>query len=297
MATPEIPNMIDCGQCSLLLINQTNVWFIEELFRYEDIKKYYVLRADHAANIKSFCQYLVNANTQKASLNFLIYNNYGEEVGLITAESIMSNGNNMQFFAPSFGISTTDPIMNSGINGPMWNVGYAVHPTHRQKGYASSAVKGLSDFLLQNFAIQYVMLDICSDNVGSEMVAKKCGFVKPNNRMGYIDPEHIELGLRFRWFKQLAGGRTSYFNQAVVYHRRKLYGEAVDAYKKALDEPYTPGTPFTDAQIYSNMGMSLSSMRRYQEAFRCLMKAQSLGLNNPSIEKELLWLRNNVGLY
>lgn len=58
-----------------------------------------------------------------------------------------------------------------------------------------------------------------------------------------------------------------------------------------------PSTPYTDAQIYSNMGMALSSMRLYNDAFYALKKAQSLGLNNPSIEKELNWLKNNIGLY
>lgn len=275
MAVPRIPNIIECGQCSLHLVSPTNVWFIEELFKYEDVKKYYVLRADHAANIRAFCQYIVNANMQKVSLNFIIVNNWGDEVGFITAE----------------------PVMNEATHMPMWNVGYAVHPSHRQEGYASSALKGLTDFLLQNFSFQQVMLDISSNNVASELVAKKCGFVKPNDRKGYIDMEHFEIGMRFKWFKQLEGGRTTYFNQAVHYYRQKLYGEAIDAFKKALDEPYTVGTPFTDAQIYSNMGMALSSVRRYSEAFQSLKKAQSLGLNNPSIEKELLWLRNNIGLF
>ena len=41
-----IPNIIECGICSLLPVNSNNVWFIEELFRYEDVKKYYVLRKD-----------------------------------------------------------------------------------------------------------------------------------------------------------------------------------------------------------------------------------------------------------
>lgn len=275
MAAPRIPNMIECGQCTLHIVNATNVWFIEELFRYEDVKKYYVLRADHAANIRAFCQYIVNANMQMVSLNFIIFNNYGEEVGFISAE----------------------PVMNDATNMPMWNVGYAIHPSHRQEGYASSALNGLTDFLLQNFSFQQVMLDISSDNVASENVAKKCGFSKPDDHKGYFDIEHFELGMRFKWFKQLEGGRTIYFNQAVHYYRQKLYGEAVDAFDKALNEPYTPGTPFTDAQIYSNMGMALSSMRRYREAFQSLKKAQSLGLNNPSIEKELLWLRNNIGLF
>lgn len=275
MAASRIPNMIECGQCTLHLVNPTNVWFIEELFRYEDVKKYYVLRADHAANIRAFCQYIVNANMQMVSLNFIIFNNYGEEVGFISAE----------------------PVMNDATNMLMWNVGYAIHPSHRQEGYASSALNGLTDFLLQNFSFQQVMLDISSDNVASENVAKKCGFSKPDHHKGYFDIEHFELGMRFKWFKQLEGGRTIYFNQVVHYYRQKLYGEAVDAFEKALNEPYTPGTPFTDAQIYSNMGMALSSMRRYSEAFQSLKKAQSLGLNNPSIEKELLWLRNNIGLF
>ena len=42
--------------------------------------------------------------------------------------------------------------------------------------------------------------------------------------------------------------------------------------------------------------MALSSMRMYREAFEALKKAQSLGLTNPSIEKELTWLRINAGL-
>ena len=274
MATVNIPNMINCENCSLHIVGPNNVWYLEELFRHQDIKKYYVLRPDHASDIGLFCQYIINANRQGTSLNYIIYSNYGEEVGYISAE----------------------PMMNRATNMPMWNVGYAVHPTHRRQGYASSALKGLTDFLLQNFSLQ-VMLDISYDNVASEKVAMKCGFKKPNDRMGYFDMEHPDVGMRFKWFKQLAGGRTLLFNQAVHYQRQKLYSNAVDAYKQALKEPYTPGTPFTDAQIYSNMGMAFSSLRRYKEAFQYLKKAQSLGLNNASIEKELLWLRNNVGLY
>lgn len=270
-----IPNNIPCGNCMLIAVTQSNVWFIEELFRHDDVKKYYVLRDDHAANIRSFCLYIVNSNIQNASLNYIIFNDYGDEVGFISAE----------------------PVMNRATSMPMWNVGYAVHPAHRRKGYASSAVTGLSNYLLQNFSFQQVMLDICEENIASTNVAKKCGFSKPDDRTGYFDMEHPEIGMRFRWFKQLAGNRTVLFNQAVHFYRQKQYAEAVDAFNKALKEPYIPGTPYTDAQIYSNLGMALSSIRCYKEAFQSLKKAQSLGLNNPSIEKELLWLRNNVGLF
>lgn len=119
----------------------------------------------------------------------------------------------------------------------------------------------------------------------------------PYPRAGYIDEQHPEVGMRFRWFKQLAGQRTIYFNQAVHCYRQKNYVGAINAFRQALNEPYQPDTPYTDAQIYSNMGMALSSVGQYREAFNALKKAQQLGLNNPSIEKELLWLRNNQGLY
>lgn len=274
MPASGIPNMIDCGICSLHPAQPSNVWVVEELFHHPDVRRFYVLRPDHAANIKSFCQYIIAANIQQAAMNFIIYDNYGSEVGLISAE----------------------PMMNRNTNLPMWNVGYAVLPSERRKGYASAAVTGLSNYLLQNYSFPQVMLDISEENNESVGVAKKCGFVKPNDGQGYVDPEHMELGFRFRWFKQLAGQRTMYFNQAVHFYRQKAYLQAINAFRQALHEPYQPGTPYTDAQIYSNLGMALSSMRQYREACNALKHAQALGFNNPSIEKELLWLRNNAGI-
>ena len=153
---PNIPNVIDCGACSLHFLTANNVWFVEELFRYNDVKKYYVLRSDHAANIRLFCQYVVNANLQKQALNFIVFDNLGNEVGFISAE----------------------PMMNTNTNMPMWNVGYAIHPSYRLKGYASSAVSELSDFLLQNFSFQQIMLDISEDNISSQKVAKKVRLYK-----------------------------------------------------------------------------------------------------------------------
>lgn len=275
MPAPGIPNIIDCGICSLHPAQPSNVWVVEELFRYPDVRMFYVLRDDHATNIRSFCQYIISANIQQTAMNFIIYDNYGHEVGLISAE----------------------PMMNRNTNLPMWNVGYAVLPSERRKGYASAAVTGLSNYLLQNYSFLQVMLDISMDNKASEKVAEKCGFKVPYPRAGYIDEQHPEVGMRFRWFKQLAGQRTMYFNQAVHYYRQKNYVSAINAFRQALTEPYQPGTPYTDAQIYSNMGMALSSVGQYREAFNALKKAQQLGLNNPSIEKELLWLHNNQGLY
>ena len=251
--------------------------FIHALFSDKDVKTFYVLRDDHAANIDSFIQFMIDTMEQQSALDYIIYNDYGQRVGLITAELIR------------------DPRTGE----VMWNVGYAVAPQYRNNGYATNALNGLTNFLLNNFSIKKSSLDIAEENKESERVAEKCGYKKPESgpRMGYIDPDHMELGLRFKWFKSIGGKRAEYFNQAAAVFRMKDYRSAISFFQKALKEEYQPGTPFTDAQIYSNMGMAYSSIRLYQEAFNCLKKAQAMGLTNPSIERELLWLRNNVGLY
>ena len=270
----SIPRIINCANCDLLPVTESNAWVVELLFQQPDVKKYYVLRDDHAANIKKYCQYIITANEERTGMHFIIFSNNGEEVGYISAE----------------------PLMNRNTNTPMWNVGYAILPASRRHGYASSAVAGLTNYLLHNYSIPQVMLDISMDNKASEGVALKCGYTCPEDRMGFIDWNHPEVGVRKRWYKQLNGNRTVSFNRAVQYYRAKAYTEAVVEFKKALAEPYIPGTPYTDAQIYSNIGMALSSMRLYAEAYASLMKARELGLDNPSITKELLWLKNNCGL-
>ena len=50
-----MPNIINCNICDLMKVTENNVWVIEQLFQYADVKKYYVLRDDHAANISPHC--------------------------------------------------------------------------------------------------------------------------------------------------------------------------------------------------------------------------------------------------
>ena len=269
---------INLNKGYLQLVTYSDSQFIHILFSDKDVRTYYALRADHAANLDAFVSYLVNSIAQKTGMDYIIYNEYGQKVGLITAEL-----NRMQ---------NTGEIV--------WNIGYAIAPRYRNYGYATSALDGLTTYLLNNYSIKRASLDICIDNKGSERVAQKCGYKmpeEPGSRIGYIDPDHMDLGMRIKWFKSIGGKRLDYFNKAVIAYRAKDYGSAILFYRRALNEHYIPGTPFTDAQIYSNIGMAYSASGQYQEAFRCLKRAQALGLTNPSIENELQWLRINAGLY
>jgi RimJ/RimL family protein N-acetyltransferase len=268
---------IKTSQGRLNAVTYSDNDFIHLLFNETDVRKYYVLMEDHSRNLDLFVQYMIDGIQNKTGLNYIIVNSVGEKVGLITAELMRDNRSGQL----------------------MWNVGYAILVRYRNQGYATSALRGLSDYLLNNFSIQFVSLDICESNVISQAVAAKCVYKKPEQpgtRIGYFDPEHMDLGMRIKWTKSAVGQRAALFNQAVIFFRNRDYTSSIQLFKQALQEDYQQGTPFTDAQIYSNMGMAYSSSRNYTEAYKCLMKAKSLGLMNGSIERELTWLKNNVGL-
>ena len=252
--------------------------FIQSLFLDKDIKSYYIVRDDIARNMKAFVPYLVVCNEKKQGINYVIYNSIGQKVGFITAELVRIQS----------------------INDVAWNIGYAVAPQYRGQGYATGALNVLSEYLFRSFSILTLSLDICMSNKVSQHVAEKCGYeipAEPGKRIGYIDPEHVEMGMRLKWFRIKSDKRAILFKRAIESACVKDFHSTISYYKAALDEVCQKGSPFTDAQIYSNLGMSYSSLGQYNEAFRCLKKAQALGLNNPSIERELLWLKNNVGLF
>lgn len=269
---------IDITNGVLRQLTWSDSLFIHELFSDAEVRKFYVLRSDHAADIDSFVQYMIDEIANMVGLDYIIHGEYEQRVGLITAE----------------------PMRDSRTGEVMWNVGYAVAPQYRNHGYATAALNGLTNYLLNTFSIQRVSLDISTDNTESEAVARKCGFKQtssPGERIGYFDPDHMEIGMRIRWFKSIESRRVMLFNQASSCYRSKDYFSAIDLYQTAMNEPYPEGTPFTDAQILANMGMAYSSIGEYSRAFSCLKKSQAMGLNNLSIEKELRWLRDNIGLY
>ena len=79
------------------------------------------------------------------------------------------------------------------------------------------------------------------------------------------------------------------YQAIMVYKQNEAYAHSL--FVQALQYPYEFGSPWTDAQIYSNMGMSCGN--DYATAYRYLQKAISLGLSNPSIIKEINWIETH----
>ena len=250
--------------------------FIKHLFMYADVKSFYTLRDDHAADLDSFVDYLVEANRRTRGLHHIIETKDGDPAGFITAEPYRTHDGEAA-----------------------WNIGFAVHPMHRNKGYARDAVNGLA-FILSNFSIERMDLDIPTDDKPAEAVAKACGCEQLHSPtggiMGFLDEDHPELGMRTCWVRKVTPGgkRDEFGNEAIRSQREKDYRSAITYYKEALKHPYQPGSPFTDEQILSNMAMAYSSVKRYAKAYSLLTKAWDMGCRNQSVSKELDWLRANA---
>lgn len=257
--------------------NYDNNAFIKSLFRFDDIRLGFTLSDDHAENLDAFVQYMADGNEKGTGIYCLIENNFSSPVGFITAELYRDN--------------------MSGELG--WNVGVVVHPAYRNQGNARNAITALLDFL-SNYTIKTMVLDIGTDNIPARSVAKACGFEQRKSNtgglVGYFDREHPELGMRTQWIKNIHGSdpRADTFRKAVDAYQAKNYQEAIRLYNEAVEKPYKEGSPFTDAQIYSNLGMAFSSIKEYKKAYKYLTVAWNMGCQNPSVSHELAWLRKNA---
>lgn len=255
-----------------------NVRFITLLFSAPDVKKFFVLNEEHTNNIESFVSYMSIMNKAKRAFNFIIENKEHVPVGLITAELIKDNNEQI-----------------------MWNVAYAIEPNHRNQHFAQNALKGLSQILSQ-FRIEIMMLDINEKNEASKAVARACGYkilTSPTGgRVGFIDINNLDSGMRLRWIKHIheTNPRDEFGKKAIDAYRAQQYTEAIQLYKSALNEEYIPGSLFDDGILYSNLGMAYSASGKYFDAYQCLKQAWALGCRNDSVIKELNWLRNNIGL-
>ncbi len=250
--------------------------FIADLFTDPDVQQFFILTTEHQKRKALFINHLINANANRTGINCIVYHDFQDKVGLVTAE-LYKNSN-------------TDEVM--------WNLSYAIAPEWRNSGYATNALSGFTAYLESHFSIP-VSLDIADSNVISTVVASKCGYSKPSEpgkRAVYFDPEHMEIGPRYKWYREQQSKRIQYFQAAVQAYKNRDYQTSIKLYTQALNESYVVNTPFTDAQILSNLGMSHSSVGNYTTAYSCLMQAKSLGLTNNQIESELLWLKTNAGL-
>lgn len=67
-------------------------------------------------------------------------------------------------------------INDTGIENSNVEIGYAIHPNHQNKGYATEALKVVIEKLFSQ-GYHAVSAGIFEDNIASRRVLEKCGFV------------------------------------------------------------------------------------------------------------------------
>lgn len=251
---------------------------IEELFSDPDTKRFFVV-SDEDVHPLVFAQRMANVNEQHRGIDCIVRDNDQNNIGLLTCE-----------------------LDRRWQNDVYWSIGITIQSSYRNRGYATEILKDIC-MVLARERFDDALLDISEDDVYMERAAKSAGFTKieyqqNGYRVGRIDMAHPEIGIHNIWCRKVHElcERDALCNEALSLARNREYLEAINKYQRALTKATPLHSGWTDAQIYSNLGMCYSSRKHYLEAFRCLKKAQALGLNNPSIQQELLWLKNNVGL-
>lgn len=174
------------------------------------------------------------------------------------------------------------------------NVGtitYLIDYNFRRKGIITEAVRSVLT-LLREYQIGYIVAFIELDNKASVRVAEKNGFVT-NQQEGFFD-DNVEGGaFRYKWKVNLMDVREYLCSAANHFFQNKDYEKSIEVFQQAIEEDEIVGSPYNNLQIYSNIGMALSSLGNYEDAYNLLIQVQNYGFTNASIERELNWLRTN----
>lgn len=257
-----------------------HIELFEQLFKIDDVAKYFILSPEYNNRIKDFVQYLAICNQKNVSLDFVIYSNSETPIGILTAEA-----------------------KKDGMDKTYWNIAYALLKEYRHYGYASCALKYFGQFVTR-FPIDTMALDISIDNDPSIAVAKRCGFeqLRDNNGVivSFFDWKRPNLEMRHLWIKKVHcnGKREDLCEQALyAYNIAKDYPTTINLFLTALQLKPMDGSTWTDAQIYSNLGIAHSANHQYAKAFEYLTKAWDMGIKNPSVIRELKWLQEHKNLW
>lgn len=166
---------------------------------------------------------------------------------------------------------------------------YIIDKQYRNRGIVTQAVYKVLD-LIKDYYVGYVFAAVELKNKASVRVLEKNGFV--TNRQARVFGSNTEdevFGLQ--WKKYLFDVRNFLCREAGRNYIKKNLQKSLEQFQLALEEELMPGCPYTDLQIYANIGIVLSASGEDEEAYRLLRQVQDQGFTNKDIETELFLLR------
>lgn len=243
---------------------------LKRIFDDVDTKKYYHLLPEHQQDLGLFITSLFNNYKNHSQITWVISPRTDVEtaIGFVSIE-----------------FENDEYLINAKLS-------YALNVKHRKSGIITESVHKVVT-LLEDYPLAQVIAFVELDNIPSVKVMENNGFTT-NSTIAFIDQNIEDGAFRYKWGKDIMGSRIYLFNIASQYYQNKDYNKSIEIFQSALEQDYIEDTPHTDLQIYSNIGMALTSQKRYSEAYKCLLYVQENGLSNPSITRELSWLKTNV---
>lgn len=165
-------------------IGQEDRAFIESMFNDADIRKYYIVPKEAQQDFKKLIGYWMHDIQNEAGYAWVITQK---------GSGIFQPDKKCGFVAFEFRNSTSNA-----------RISYALLPQFRNKGIIGKSLQCLLE-LLKGIGVQTVEADIDRDNIKSEKVVEKLGFIA-DKRKALVDPEMMREGeIRFRalWQKEL----------------------------------------------------------------------------------------------
>lgn len=261
-----IPRVIDCGICHLRPLVGADIAWLEELFGDVAVSGFIMCDGNHAAD-------LVGGNEAGRAMSMCVEYSCGMAAGYISAL----------------------PVNDCYPSMPRWKLEFAVSAPHRGIGLATAAVGGLTAYLMRNFSLPRVVVDVCDADRATMRVVEKCGFVRPLSRYAYIDYTNVTHGVHYLWYKLQPGRRAQCFAKGMQYYRLRRFVDAAGLWHEALECNYEESTPYNDGMILANIGMAYSSAGWYVQARRYLRLAAAIADDPGYLWDELRWIAFREG--
>lgn len=142
-------------------LEHSDIPFVKSLYQIQDIQQYCLIHEKYKDKIDDYVYNILEADCE---FGWIIENQYMQPVGMIC-----------NWVAPVFRFGYENVL-------GFWFL-YSIHPQYRGRGYATEALKSLiSQF--HHLDIAYAAMLIEPDNLSSQRVAQKCGFVNQHIRGG-----------------------------------------------------------------------------------------------------------------
>ena len=243
--------------------------FVLKLCSDEEFKKYFTL-GKYGDDIESFFDTTLNLFAKGMAFPYVIETIDSDPIGMITCQIEMENGK---------------------VTG---YITYSVLPEYRNYGLATEALMNLRNETKET-GVEILNLIISTSNKASRRVAEKCGFKCKDPQLELADDTSHTMMLTWKYvFAEHISKREVMVKKGLEAFKKEECDKALRLYENALKFKCPRRCLYNDGITYTYIGEVYAYQRIFGKALESYLKAKSLGIDNPKIDKEIKWLESNL---